>query len=83
MQNFCDGTYSFAPQRVTITAWHALTLFAGIFGSVKNFGVYLHFLPQFKRYICAEADTVWSDDWWFGMWVKEGRERVGKEGEEQ
>lgn len=68
---------------VPIAAWRALTGFAGIFGSVKTLGVYLHFWPQFKSYICAQADTVWSDDWWFGMWEKEGREGARKEGEGQ
>lgn len=82
VQNCCHGTYCFAPQTVPKAAWRTPTGFAGIFGSVekkpKNLGVYLHFWPQFKRYICAQADTVWSDDWWFGMWGKEGEGRSKK-----
>lgn len=34
---------------------------------------------QFKRYVCAQTDTVWSDDWWFGMWGKGGKEGARKE----
>lgn len=87
MQSCCDDTYSFAPQMAPKAAWRALTGFAGIFGRVKKkknpLGFICIFWPRFKRYICAQADTVWSDDWRFGMWGKEGREGARKEGEGQ